>query len=114
MFSQDPLLMEKMAEMFHGTDSAHAPPDSAETPTDPAQTAAAQGHATKRKITMEASEQDIKPSKQHRVYGAQHRHHDYDGKTHQDFLAMNEKIGTRDAVRMFATWCSRPHTAHLG
>jgi hypothetical protein len=91
----NPLLAAKMSELLHSTNIAQDSPQPARTPPDLALT------TVQSQMPLEEAEQAHGPSKQHRSYEAQHQHHDSDLKTHVDFLTMNQKIGTRDAVKMF-------------
>jgi len=91
----NPLLAAKMCELLHSTNIAQDSPQPARTPPDLVLT------TVQSQMPLEEAEQAHGPSKQHRSYEAQHQHHDSDLKTHVDFLTMNQKIGTRDAVKMF-------------
>ena len=58
-----------------------------------------QPEAVKRKTPAAEDVAAEPPTKQPRYH--HHQHHDYDVRLHIDFLELNRKVGTKDAVRIF-------------
>ncbi len=89
----NPLLAEKMRELLHPMNSAQVSPDP--------KVELARTTSVQTPVQSQMALEKPGPSKHPRLYDAQHAHQDYDRKIHEDFLVMNQKIGTRDAVKLF-------------